>query len=173
MLVVSGSIAAFKAAALASRLGQEDYSVQVILTSSGRYFIGEGTFEGLTGHKVLIDIFEPGRAMDHIHLIDWADLILAYPCSASLLARLRTGSAADLASCLFLANNFRKPWWLAPAMNSYMFAHPAVAEHLNILSAWGCHILPTAQGRMACGDHGQGRLIEPETLAERIMETFG
>jgi phosphopantothenoylcysteine decarboxylase/phosphopantothenate--cysteine ligase len=170
VLAVTGSIAAFKAAVLASRLAQEDYDLQVILTQGGRYFVGEATFEGLTGRKVLNDMFEAGQAMDHIELVDWADLVLVYPCSANTLTRLRAGHADDLTGCLFLANNFRKPWWIAPAMNSHMFAHPAVADSIDVLSGWGCRILPTGEGRMACGDTGHGRLIEPEDVARMIMD---
>lgn len=173
ILTVSGSIAAFKAAVLASRLAQEDFDLQVVLTQGGSHFVGAATFEGLTGRRVLTDLFEAGGAMDHIELVDWADLVLVYPCSANTLTRLRAGHADDLAGCLFLANNFRKPWWIAPAMNSNMFAHPAVADSLEVLSGWGCRILPTGEGRMACGDTGHGRLVEPEDVARLIMTEFG
>jgi phosphopantothenoylcysteine decarboxylase/phosphopantothenate--cysteine ligase len=172
ILTVTGSVAAFKAAALASRLVQDNYEIQVILTDGARHFLGEATFEGLTGRKVLTDMFEAGQAMKHIELVDWADLVLVYPCSANTLTRLRAGHADDLAGCLFLANNFRKPWWIAPAMNSNMFAHPAVADSLEVLSGWGCRILPTGEGRMACGDTGHGRLIEPEDVARLVMAEF-
>ena len=173
LLVVSGSIAAFKAAALASQLVQDGHDLQVVLTSGGRRFVGEATFEGLTGRPVLGDVFEHGHAMDHIELIDWADLVLVYPASANTVTRLRSGLADDLAGCLFLANNFRKPWWIAPAMNSNMFEHPAVTDALATLADWGCRILPTGDGRLACGDVGYGRLLEPERLAELIAEEFG
>ncbi|MFP4209251.1 MAG: flavoprotein [Wenzhouxiangella sp.] len=172
LLAVSGSIAAFKAASLTSMLVQNGYDVQVVLTPGGRHFIGAATFEGLTGREVRCDLFAAGQAMDHIQLVDWADLVLVYPCSASMLAKLRAGRAEDLTSSLFLANNFRKPWWLAPAMNSNMFAHPAVVENLETLTGWGCRLLPPAAGRMACGDRGPGRLIEPQDAAAAVMEAF-
>ena len=170
--IVSGSIAAFKAAALASQLVQEGCQVQTVLTGGGRRFIGEATFEGLTGRPVLGDMFEGGRAMDHIELVERTDLFLVYPASASTITRLRAGLADDLAGCLFLANNFRKPWWIAPAMNSNMFAHPAVAEALGQLENWGCRILPTGEGRMACGTTGKGRLLEPDQAAALVLEAF-
>jgi len=170
LLIVSGSIAAFKAAALASQLVQDGYGVQAVLTSGGRRFVGEATFEGLTGNPVLGDIWASGRAMDHIELLEKTDLVLVYPASANTITRLRAGLADDLAGCLFLANNFRKPWWIAPAMNSNMFAHPAVTEALRQLESWGCRVLATGEGRMACGTTGPGRLLEPEDAAAVIAE---
>lgn len=173
LLIVSGSIAAFKAAALASRLVKDGHEVETVLSAGGAKFVGAATFEGITGNPVLGDLWESGRAMDHIDLVDWADLVLVYPASANTITRLRTGIADDLAGCLFLANNFRKPWWIAPAMNSQMFAHPAVQEALGVLENWGCRILPTDDGRMACGTTGRGRLHEPDQVAEWIREAFG
>jgi len=172
LLQVTGSIAAFKAAALASQLVQDGYEVQGVLSKGARRFIGEALLEGLTGRSVLEDMFERGRALDHISLVDWADLLLVYPATANHITRLRAGLADDLIGCLFLANNFRKPYWIAPAMNSHMFAHPAVAGALATLEAWGCRILPTGEGRMACGTVGCGRLLEPERVAEVIGREF-
>lgn len=173
VLAVSGSIAAFKAAALASRLVQEGHEVQTVLSAGGAKFVGAATFEGITGRPVLGDLWEPGRAMDHIDLADWADLLLVYPASANTITRLGAGIADDLLGCLFLANNFRKPWWIAPAMNSHMFAHPALTDALSRLQNWGCRVLPTDEGRMACGTSGEGRLIEPEAMATLIGEFQG
>jgi len=173
LLQVTGSIAAFKAAALASLLVDSGSEVRCIMTAGARRFIGETTFEGLTGTPVLGDVFERGRAHDHLHLVDWADLLLLYPASANHVARLRAGLADDLIGCLFLANNFRKPTWIAPAMNSNMLAHPATAEALATLEGWGCRILPTGEGRLACGEIGYGRLLEPERVVELIREALG
>ena len=172
LLMVSGSIAAFKAAALASRLVQDGHGVQTVLSAGGAKFVGPATFEGITGRPVLGELWTPGRAMDHIELVDHFDLLLVYPASANTITRLRAGLADDLAGCLFLANNFRKPWWIAPAMNSEMFAHPAVAGALAELERWGCRILPTGEGRMACGTTGPGRLLEPEEAAGLVAEAF-
>lgn len=169
---VTGSIAAFKAASLASTLVDEGFDVQCVMSEGAGYFIGESTFEGLTGKPVLGDVFERGRAHDHIYLADWADLLLLYPASANHIARLRAGLADDLIGCLFLANNFRRPYWIAPAMNRNMLAHPAVAEALSVLEGWGARILPTGEGRLACGEVGYGRLLEPERTAELIREAL-
>ena len=162
----------FKAAALASRLVQEGHGVQAVLSAGGAKFVGAATFEGITGRPVLDELWTPGHAMDHIELVERFDLLLVYPARANTITRLRAGMADDLAGCLFLANNFRKPWWIAPAMNSNMFAHPAVSEALEQLEAWGCRILETGQGRMACGTTGPGRLLEPEEAAALIGEHF-
>lgn len=170
LLMVSGSIAAFKAASLASRLVKDGYGVQAVLSSGGEKFVGAATFEGITGRPVLGDLWAPGRAMDHIELVDRFDLLLVYPASANTIARLRAGLADDLTGCLFLANNFRKPWWIAPAMNSEMFAHPAVYGALAELESWGCRVLPTGEGRMACGTSGPGRLLEPDEMAALVTE---
>ncbi|MDA3833743.1 MAG: flavoprotein, partial [Spirochaetales bacterium] len=91
-----------------------------------------------------------------------------YPASADVLARFRSGRAEDLLSALFLAQNFRSPWWIAPAMNSQMFAHPAVQENLRVLDQWGCRILPTEEGRMACGTYGSGKLLAPEAIRDEV-----
>ncbi len=173
VLQVTGSIAAFKAASLASLLVEAGSEVQVVVSAGARHFIGDSTFEGLTGRPVLGDIFERGRAHDHINLADWADLLILYPASANHITRLRTGLADDLIGCLFLANNFRTPYWVAPAMNSNMLAHPAVTEALSTLESWGCRILPTGEGRLACGAVGYGRLLEPEQTAALIREELG
>jgi phosphopantothenoylcysteine decarboxylase/phosphopantothenate--cysteine ligase len=172
LLQVTGSIAAFKAAALASLLTQDGFEVQCVASEGGLRFIGEPTLEGLTGRAVLTDMFERGRALEHISLVDWADLLLVYPATANHISRLRAGLADDLIGTLFLANNFRKPYWLAPAMNSHMFEHPAIREALATLEDWGCRVLPTGEGRMACGTVGYGRLLEPEAVARLIREVL-
>ena len=173
LLQVTGSIAAFKAASLASMLVDGGFEVQCVMSEGARHFIGESTLEGLTGKPVLGDVFERGRAHDHIRLAEWADLLLLYPTSANHITRLRAGLADDLIGCLFLANNFRSPYWIAPAMNSHMLEHPAVEEALSCLEGWGCRILPTGEGRLACGDVGYGRLLEPERMAALIREALG
>ena len=173
LLQVTGSIAAFKAATLASVLAEAGFEVQCVMSEGARNFLGESTLEGLTGRPVQSDLFESGRAHDHINLADRADLLLLYPASANHITRLRAGLADDLMGCLFLANNFRKPYWIAPAMNSNMLAHPAVTEALATLESWGCRILPTGEGRLACGEIGYGRLLDPEQVFELIRQELG
>ncbi len=172
LLHLSGSISCYKACALASRLVAEGYTVQSTVSQGALRFIGTASLEGLTGRPVLTDLFG-GRPdyTPHITLAhNWADLILAYPASANLLNRLAAGLCDDLFGALCLANNFRKPLWLAPAMNCEMFAHPAVRASLEKLRQWGATILPTEAGRLACGAVGEGRLIGADFVAERIGE---
>ncbi len=168
LIAVTGSIAAYKAADLASKLVQDGFDVDSLVTRKGLEFIGRSALEGITRKPLNTDMFEKPSEISHITLSDWADLVIVYPASADVIARLRTGRAEDLLSALFLANNFSSPWWIAPAMNSNMLAHPAVQENLQVLSAWGCRILPTEEGRMACGTTGSGKLLDPQQVRDFV-----
>ncbi len=167
---MSGSIAAFKAVALCSSLTKAGFKVRVAMTDSAREFVGPASFEGVTGEKTYLQNFEPGSMMAHIHLERWADLVLFYPASAESIANLANGSGQTLPSALFLAHEFRKPFLLAPAMNQAMWKHPAVKRNLSLLHDYGVEILAPASGALACGETGEGRLIEPEDAYRIIME---
>ena len=170
LICVSGSIAAYKAASLASALMKDGYNVRCTATEKALEFVGIAALEGITHQPVLTDMFNPSWEIPHINLPEWADLILLYPASASSICRLRTGAADDLASAIFLANNFRKPYWIAPAMNVNMLENPATQENLKILEQWGATILPTEEGVLACGAIGKGKVIPPEICFQRIKE---
>jgi phosphopantothenoylcysteine decarboxylase len=172
LLHVSGSISAYKACTLASLLSKKQFTVQVTMSPAAQQFSGKAAFEGITGREVLISQWDAKPdVLPHITLAQqWADLLLVYPGSADTINRLAAGLADDLFGAVFLANNFQKPVWIAPAMNSMMFDHPAVKESLKKLESWGCAILPTGEGRMACGTIGKGRLLDPEEVVNRIME---
>jgi phosphopantothenoylcysteine decarboxylase/phosphopantothenate--cysteine ligase len=174
LLHLSGSISCYKACTLSSLLVQAGYTVQTTASQAALRFVGAATLEGLTGRTVLTDIFAGiPDATPHITLSQkWADLILVYPASANLLNRLAAGICDDLFGAVFIANNFRKPLWLAPAMNSEMFAHPAVRASVATLEKWGAFFLPTEEGRLACGATGFGRLIAPEYVFGKIGETL-
>lgn len=174
LLHLSGSIACFKACALADLLVKADYAVQTTASSAALRFVGAATLEGLTGRPVLTDCFggEPSF-IPHITLAQrWADLIIAYPASADLLNRMAAGLCDDLFGAICLANNFRKPLLVAPAMNSEMFDHPSVRRSIETLGEWGVRILPTGEGRLACGSLGKGRLIEPDVAMAAIEESL-
>jgi phosphopantothenoylcysteine decarboxylase / phosphopantothenate---cysteine ligase len=174
LIHVTGSISAFKACTLVSSLKKEGAQVRVSLSSDGERFVGGTSFEGLTGEPLLNSLWtgQPDP-VPHITLAqNWADLLLVYPASAHTINRLASGLSDDLFGAVFLANNFRKPVWIAPAMNSEMFAHPALRESQEKLTRWGCRILPTGEGRMACGSVGKGRLWEPEKVLEALKEHF-
>ncbi len=172
LLKISGSIAAYKAAMLCSQLTQRGYDVKVVCSQNALKFIGATTFEGLTGHAVSSDTFERGKAMDHIHLMRWADLTLLYPATANTLNKLSHGFGDDLLSTLFLAHDFSKPYLIAPAMNDKMFHHPTTQASLKKINDMGLHIFPIQKGRLACGEQGDGRIIEPEKVISFIENYF-
>ena len=169
---LSGSIAAWKACAVISRLAQEGHEVQTIATSAALQFIGPATLEGLTGRPVRSDMWDRGTAMDHINLVKWADLVVLCPATANTINRLAAGLADDLVGALFLAHDWEKPYLLAPAMNPAMWAHPATRVGVATLRGWGVKILPVARGRLACGDEGEGRMIEPDEILLAIRESL-
>ncbi len=170
LLLVSGSIAAFKAVALASSLKKAGYSVKTALTENATHFVGPASFEGITGEKTFLQNFDAGSMMAHITLERWADLILFYPASAESISALANGSGASLPSALFLAHEFKKPFLLAPAMNQAMWKHPAVKRNLELLKGYGVEVLAPGSGVLACGETGEGRLIEPEDAMRIIGE---
>ena len=172
LLQVTGSIAAFKAAALCSKLVQLGHEVEVILSEGAEHFIGAATFEGLTRKKVHTGLYDAGTMMAHIDLERWADLILLYPASANTLAKMANGQADNLITSLFLAHEFKKPYLVAPAMNQAMFKHPATQANLTRLASWGVQILAPAEGHLACGETGAGRLIEPEAMLEVLKQVI-
>lgn len=172
LICISGSISAYKAASLASALIKRGHNVKTAATENALEFIGPAALEGITGEPVLTDMFNPSHEIPHINLPEWADLIILYPASAATIARLRMGLAEDLLSALFLSNNFRKPYWICPAMNINMLEHPAVVENLDILRKWGAEIIEPEEGVLACGTVGKGRAPEPDKIAEMIEEAL-
>jgi len=170
LLLVSGSIAAFKSVALTSALVKSGHQVKVVLTENALEFVGAASFEGITRERPYGGIFDKGAMMAHIDLERWADLILFYPASAESIASLAHGSARNLACALYLAHEFRKPFLVAPAMNQAMWKHPATKRNLEILKHDGVEILPPDSGTLACGERGEGRLIEPEEAIRIIQE---
>lgn len=169
---LSGSIACFKACALLSSLVKSGFEVEVVATRSALEFVGEATLEGLTGRRVHIETFASGEYMNHIHLARWADLLLLCPATANTLNKLASGIGDDLISALFLAHNFTKPYLVAPAMNASMLRHPATQSSLLRLQDWGVEVLGSGDGPLACGEVGEGRLLEPEHLLSEIEKRF-
>ena len=165
---LTGSIAAWKACAVISRLVQDGHAVQAIASSAALQFIGPATLEGLTGRPVRSGLWDQGTAMDHINLVKWADLVIVCPATANTINRLAAGLADDLVGALFLAHDWSKPFLVAPAMNPAMWAHPATRAGVEKLRGWGVTFLPVARGRLACGDEGEGRMIEPDEILAGI-----
>ncbi|MCM3784222.1 bifunctional phosphopantothenoylcysteine decarboxylase/phosphopantothenate--cysteine ligase CoaBC [Neobacillus mesonae] len=171
VLGVSGGIAAYKAAALTSKLVQKGAEVHVIMTASAKEFITELTLQSLSRNPVYTDTFDERDAsvVSHIHLADTADLILIAPATANVIAKMAHGLADDMLTTTLLATT--APVMVAPAMNVHMYAHPAVVENMNTLYSRGVHFIEPGTGQLACGYVGKGRLEEPETIVS-VVERF-
>jgi len=172
VIMLTGSIACYKACDLISKLIKEKFQVRCVVTESALEFIGAATLEALTGNPIHKGMFEANMNMDHISLNKWADLFLVCPATANTINKLANGIADDLIGSSFLANNLKKPFWIAPAMNEGMYHHPITQKSLKYLEDLGCHIFDVGEGRLACGDIGKGKLLEPALLMEKILKEF-
>ena len=168
LLGVSGGIAAYKAAEIVRLLVKAEATVRVVMTTNAQEFMTPLTLQSLSGNPVSTDTFDLTQESEigHIRLADSADLVLIAPATANILAKLAHGLADDLLSTLLLVT--RAPVVLAPAMNVHMYAHPATQENLKTLQRFGHHIIEPAEGELACGYEGKGRLAEPEQIIEYV-----
>ncbi len=173
LLIVSGGIAAYKALELIRRLQDSGASVHAVLTRAAQEFVTPLSVAALTGEKVHTELFELTSEveMGHIELSRSADLVLVAPATANLMARMATGQADDLASTLLLATD--KPVMIAPAMNVKMWEHPATQRNLRTLLKDGVTVVGPAEGSMACGEFGPGRLSEPTEILAAVERFFG
>jgi len=169
VLGVTGGIAAYKSAALCSKLAQAGADVRVIMTTSATQFVQPLTFQALSRHAVALDTFDERdpSVIQHIELADTADLIVIAPATANVIGKLANGIADDMITTTVLAS--LAPVLIAPAMNVHMYEHPAVQHNLATLKARGVQIFDPGEGQLACGYVGKGRMAEPEQLFERIM----
>ncbi len=171
---LTGSIACFKACDLLSRLAKRGMAVQTVASAGALRFVGAATLEGITGRAPFTDLYEAGRTMDHIRLARWADLALLCPATANSINRLAAGVADDPIGALFLAWELeRKPYLVAPAMNVTMWDHPATRAAREKLTDFGARLLPVGDGRLACGEQGEGRLLEVEQLESLVLAALG
>jgi phosphopantothenoylcysteine synthetase/decarboxylase len=168
---LSGSIACYKACTVLSRLTQAGHEVQCVASTSVLNFIGPATLEGLSGKPLLSDTFALGHAMDHITLNRWADISVLCPATANRLNKMATGVADDLLGNLWLTHDFAKPLLIAPAMNTKMWTHPITQASLAKIEEMGVTILRPEAGNLACGEVGEGRLMEPEDILQVILGT--
>lgn len=166
---LSGSIAAYKAGHVVSRLVQAGCVVQTVATRAALEFLGPATLEGLTGRPVATDTIAPGSMMDHIHLVRRADLVVLCPATANTINRLAAGIADDLIGTMFLAFDFRVPYVVVPAMNAAMYEHPATTAALDRLRGWGVEFIDPSSGSLACGEIGPGRLAEPDDIVAELL----
>lgn len=165
---LTGSIAGFKACDLISKLVQRGHEVQTVASQDALKFVGEATLEGLTGRPALKSLFQPGSHMEHIYLADWCDLAILCPATARTINGLAAGVGEELIGALFLAFDRSKPYVVVPAMNTRMWEHPSVTSSIQRLKEWGVHVLDTQEGRLACGAHGWGKMLEPQTILEEL-----
>ena len=168
VLGVTGSIAAYKIASLASMLVKKHASVHVIMTKNATNFINPITFETLTGHKCLVDTFDRNFefSVEHVSLAKQADVVMVAPASANIIGKLANGIADDMLTTTLLA--CKCPLLLSPAMNTAMYENSIVQENLSKLKAHGYEIIEPASGYLACGDTGKGKMVEPEVLYQYI-----
>lgn len=170
VLGVTGSIAAYKIASLASMLKKQRADVTVIMTQNATNFINPITFESLTGNKCLVDTFDRNfqHSVEHVSLAKQADLFLIAPASANVIAKAAHGLADDMLTTTLLA--CQCPKIIAPAMNTRMFQNQVVQDNMKILAHYGMEVITPATGYLACGDTGEGKMPEPEVLFEYILK---
>ena len=170
LLGVSGSIAAYKTAYLASALKKLDADVHVLMTQNATNFINPITFETLTGNKCLVDTFDRNFefSVEHVSLAKQADVVMIAPASANVIGKLAHGIADDMLTTTVMACKCKKI--VAPAMNTRMFENPIVQDNLKILTRYGYEVISPATGYLACGDTGAGKMPEPQELLEYIRQ---
>jgi len=172
VLGVTGSIAAYKIASLASMLKKQKADVTVIMTRNATNFINPVTFETLTGNKCLVDTFDRNfqYSVEHVSLAKQTDVFLIAPASANVIAKAAHGIADDMLTTTLLACEC--PKIVAPAMNTRMYRNPIVQDNMKILESYGMEVIAPATGYLACGDTGEGKMPEPELLLEYILKAL-
>lgn len=169
VLAVTGSIAAYKIATLASQLSKLHANVQVLMTKNATNFINPITFETLTGNKCLVDTFDRNFqfSVEHVSLAKMADVVMIAPASANVIGKIAHGIADDMLTTTVMACKCKKI--LAPAMNTQMFENPIVQDNIKTLEHYGYEVIQPAVGLLACKDVGKGKMPEPEVLLEYIL----
>ena len=170
LLGITGSIAAYKIAYLASALHKLHADVHVLMTENATNFINPITFETLTGNKCLVDTFDRNFQfqVEHVSIAKKADVVMIAPASANVIGKLANGLADDMLTTTVMACRCQKI--LAPAMNTAMYENPVVQDNIRKLKTYGYEVITPASGYLACGDTGAGKMPEPETLLEYILK---
>jgi len=169
LLGVSGGIAAYKAVDLASKLSSAGAGVNTVMTESACRLVGPKSFEAVTHSAVFTSLWDtPGEyEIDHIALVDWADIVVVAPATANIIGKIANGICDDLLSTM-LCVCWAKPTLLAPAMNNNMWNNPAVQHNVKRVKEMGFGLIGPVKGRLACGTEGIGRMSEPEDILEAI-----
>ncbi len=173
LLGVTGSIGAYKACLLLRRMKERGLDVKVVMTEAATRMVGPPSFHALSGHPVITDLWDLERTSQgeiHIELTDWADVLVVYPCTADLMANMAVGRASDALELAALAS--RGPVILLPAMHHRMLANPATRANLERLRERGVTVVEPEEGPLASGEVGPGRLPEPETALEHVLEAL-
>ena len=170
LLGVTGGIAAYKAAALASALVKQHAAVEVVMTQNATRFVTPLTFEQLTGRRTMVDTFDRNfsHQVEHISLAQRTDLVIIAPATANVCAKLAHGLADDMLTTTVLA--CKCPKLIAPAMNTNMYENPVTQDNLELLRKYGWDVIEPASGRLACGAVGKGKMPEPEDLVQHILK---
>ena len=169
VLAVTGGIAAYKMATMASLLVKQHADVQVLMTQNATNFINPNTFETLTGHKCLVDTFDRNFEfnVEHVSVAKQADIALVAPATANVIGKLANGLADDMLTTTLLACKCKK--LVAPAMNTQMYENPIVQDNLKKLEHYGMELIQPVAGHLACGDSGMGKMVEPEVMLQYIL----
>ena len=172
VLGVSGSIAAYKAGDIIRRLREKDCDVTVVMTACAEKFITPLTLETLSGRPVCRDMFarDAGWDMAHISLAKSADVLLIAPATANVIGKMAAGIADDLLTCTAITT--RAPIIVAPAMNTMMFTHSIVQENMKKLAANGVRFIQPREGKLACGDVGQGHLADVDEIVKEVLNNM-
>ena len=170
VLGITGGIAAYKAPDLVRRLKERGGDVQIVMTASAAEFVTDTALQAVSGRPVRSNLWdkEAERAMSHIELARWADVVLIAPATAEVMARIVSGGAPDLLTTICLATE--APIAVAPAMNHVMWSNPATQANRKVLEERGIHILGPGVGSQACGETGAGRMLEPDTIAAAVFD---
>ena len=173
VLGISGGIAAYKAADLASKLAQAGATVKLVMTWEATQLVQPLTFQALTGNPVVTDMFEPAplSAITHVSLADEADIVVIVPATANVIAKMAAGIADDILTCTVLAT--KAPIVISPAMHHNMYVNPVTQENIGKLKARGFTVIPAVHGRLASGSIGYGRLPEIPEIMGVIQQTLG
>jgi phosphopantothenoylcysteine decarboxylase len=165
VIAITGSIAAYKSCDLVRNLTKSNYPVRVIMTKNALNFVGKSTFEALTNKPVFIDEYE--SYMAHIEIKKIASVFAIVPCSANMIGKMANGIADDLVSSTYLASQC--PILIAPAMNPFMYTHPAVQNNLKTLKKYGVIVIEPQEGLVVCGDEGKGKMEDIFKIEEIIV----
>lgn len=166
---VTGGIAAFKTAAMVSRLVQDGHQVRVVMTEAATQFVGKATFAALTGESVVTETFDPRFPLGaHIELARNSDLLCVAPATVNFLAKAAQGAANDLLSTLYLC--FMGPVLMAPAMNCEMWDKAAVQRNISQLQEDGVHLVGPEDGWLSCRVQGKGRMSEPDAIIDALLK---